>query len=342
MEKSIQEIAVIIKGQVENDNPALKITGVNGLVEAGEQDISFAIPPYVSECHCSRAGAMILAFGERQLSDRPVIRVADPKVAFATLLEVFRPEQDIERIIDKNAFVAPSAKIGKNVAVGAFAYIAENAEIGDNSIIYPHVYIGKDAKLGKNSLVYPNVVVREKCIIGDKVILQAGAVIGGDGFGFINQADGTHAKVLQTGIVIIEDDVEVGCNSTIDRATVGHTIIGKGTKIDNLVHVGHNVIIGKNCFLCAEVGVAGSTVIGDNNTFAGQVAVNGHIKIGNNNLFAGRTGITKNVADGKQMGGFPEKPLKEWMRHEAELNRVGDLIKRVRELEKTVKLLQSN
>ena len=170
MEKSIQEIAVIIKGQVENDNPALKITGVNGLVEAGEQDISFAIPPYVSECHRSRAGAMILAFGERQLSDRPVIRVADPKVAFATLLEVFRPEQDIERIIDKNAFVAPSAKIGKNVAVGAFAYIAENAEIGDNSIIYPHVYIGKDV-IGNTKLADQEVYVAirpEGFIIDDK------------------------------------------------------------------------------------------------------------------------------------------------------------------------------
>lgn len=327
----------MVNGSLENDNPKLVITGVNGLQEAGPTEVSFAVPPYVEVCHKSKAGVMILALNDRKLSDRPVIRVENPRVAFAVLLEVFRPQTEVERVVSQYAYVHPTAKLGENVAVQAFAYIDAGAEIGDNSVIAASAFVGKNVKIGTDCFLYPNAVVRENCILGNKVILQVGAVVGGDGFGFVTQPDGSHTKVLQTGNVIIEDDVEIGCNSTIDRATVGHTIVGKGTKIDNLVHLGHNVVVGKNCFLCAQVGVAGSTVIGDNNTFAGQVAVNGHIKIGNNNLFAGRTGITKNVGDNMQMGGFPERPLKEWMRHEAWLNKIESLSKRVKELEKRVK-----
>ncbi|MCQ2362402.1 MAG: UDP-3-O-(3-hydroxymyristoyl)glucosamine N-acyltransferase [Acidaminococcaceae bacterium] len=337
MQKTVQEIAKLVNGSLENDNPELIITGVNGLVEAGPTEVSFAVPPYVDECHKSKAGVMLLAFDDRKLEDRPVIRVQNPRVAFAVLLELFRPQADVERTVSKYAFIHPAAQLGKNVAVQAFAYIDAGAEIGDNTVISANVFIGKNVTLGCDCFLYPNVVVRENCVLGNKVILQAGAVVGGDGFGFVTQPDGSHTKVLQTGNVIIEDDVEIGCNSTVDRATMGHTIVGKGTKIDDLVHLGHNVVVGKNCFLCAQVGVAGSTVIGDNNTFAGQVAVNGHIKIGNNNLFAGRTGITKNVGDNMQMGGFPERPLKEWMRHEAWLNKIEALSKRVKELEQRIK-----
>lgn len=334
MTKTVKELAEFLHGSLENDNEKLLVTGVNGLVEAGPTEVSFAVPPYVEVCHQSHAGVMILAPGTRELTDRPVIRVEDPKVAFAQLLELFRPQAEVERVVSQYAFVHPTAKIGKNVAVQAFAYIDAGTEIGDNTIVYAHVFVGRDVKVGQNCILYPNAVVMQRCVVGNRVILQAGSVIGGDGFGFVTQKDGSHTKVLQTGNVIIEDDVEIGCNSTVDRATVGHTVVAKGTKIDNLVHLGHNVTVGKNCFLCAQVGVAGSTSIGDNNTFAGQSAVNGHIKVGNNNLFAGRTGITKNVGDGMQMGGFPERPLKDWMRHEAWLNRIESLNKRVKELEK--------
>lgn len=340
MEKTVKELAELVSGTVENDNPGLIITGVNGLIEAGPQDVSFAVSPYVDECHRSKAGVMILAEGDRKLVDRPVIRVKNPRVAFALLLEIFRPKQDIIREISKYAFVSPSAKIGKNVSVGAFAFIGDDVELENNTIVYPHVFVGKRVHIGCDTVIYPQVTIREDCFIGNRVILQPGAVIGADGFGYVNQPNGTHTKVLQTGNVIIEDDVEIGANSTVDRATVGHTVVGKGTKIDNLVHLGHNVTVGKNCFFCAEVGVAGSTSIGDGNTFAGQVAVNGHIKIGNNNVFAGRTGITKNVGDGMTMGGFPERPVKDWMRQEARLNRLGDLLQRVKELEKIIKELQ--
>lgn len=337
MEKSVRELAEILQGTLENDNPELRITGVNGLVEAGPTEVSFAVPPYVDECHRSRAGVMILAPGDRLLPDRPVIRVSSPRVAFATLLELFRPQEQVVREISTKAYLADDVKLGNNVAVMAFAYIDRGVEIGDGCVIYPHCYIGRNVRLGRDCVLYPNSVVRENCVLGERVILQPGAVIGGDGFGYVSQPDGSHTKVLQTGYVVLEDDVEVGCNSTVDRATVGQTVVGKGTKIDNLVHIGHNVTVGKNCFFCGQVGVAGSTAIGDSNTFAGQTAVNGHIKIGNNNVFAGRTGVTRSVGDGRQYGGFPERPIKEWMRLEARLSRMDDLVRRLRILEEKVR-----
>ena len=342
MEKSVQELAEYLHGTYENDNPELKVTGVKGLVEAGPQDISFAVPPYVEHCHKSRAGVMVLSPEDPALADRPVIRVENPRGAFALLLELFRPQEEIERVVSQYAFVHPTAKIGADVAIQPFAYVDAGVEIGAGSVIYPHVYIGKRVKMGENCVLYPNVTVREDCILGNRVILQAGAVIGGDGFGYVDQKDGSHTKVLQTGNVILEDDVEIGNNSCVDRATVDSTIVGKGTKIDNLVQIGHNDIIGKNCLMCAHVGIPGSVTIGEHNTFAGQAATTGHITIGNNNLFAGRAGVIGNVGDNMQMAGFPAQPYREWLKTEASLRKVGDMIKKIKELEKELKKLQQN
>ena len=341
MEKSVQELAAYLKGTYENDNPNLKITGVKGLVEAGPEDISFAVPPYVEHCHKSRAGVMVLSPDDKNPElNRPVIRVENPRGAFALLLELFRPQEEIERVVSQYAFVHPMAKIGANVAIQPFAYIEAMAEVGAGSVIYPHAYVGKRVKLGENCILYPNATVREDCVLGNRVILQPGAVIGGDGFGYIDQKDGSHTKVLQTGNVILEDDVEVGCNSCVDRATADSTIVGAGTKIDNLVQIGHNDIIGKNCLMCAHVGIPGSVTIGEHNTFAGQAATTGHITIGNNNLFAGRAGVIGNVGDNNQMAGFPAQPYKEWLKKEATLRKVGDMLKRVKELEKQLQKLQ--
>lgn len=340
MEKTVQELAQYLQGTYENDNPELKITGVKGLVEAGPQDISFAVPPYVEHCHKSRAGVMVLSPNDPPLTDRPVIRVENPRGAFALLLELFRPQEEIERVISQYAFVHPTAKIGANVAIQPFAYVEAGVVVGDGCIIYPHVYVGKRVKMGENCILYPNVTVRENCILGNRVILQAGAVIGGDGFGYVDQKDGSHTKVLQTGNVILEDDVEIGNNSCVDRATVDSTIVGAGTKIDNLVQIGHNDIIGKNCLMCAHVGIPGSVTIGEHNTFAGQAATTGHITIGNNNLFAGRAGVIGNVGDNMQMAGFPAQPYREWLKTEASLRKVGDMLKKVKELEKELKKLQ--
>lgn len=333
MEKSVQELAVFLHGTVEDDNPQLVITGVNGLLEAGPQDISFAVPPHVEHCHLSKAGVMVLSHDDPKLDGRPVIRVENPRAAFAALLELFRAPEEIERVISSMAYIAPTAKIGNNVAVQPFAVIEDGAEIGDGSIIYPHVYVGKRVKIGTDCIVYPSVTIREDCVLGNRVILQAGSVIGGDGFGYVTQ-NGKHSKVLQTGNVILQDDVEIGNNTCIDRATVDSTIVGKGTKIDNLVHLGHNDILGENCLVVAHVGISGSVTVGNNVTFAGQVGTVGHITIGDNCVFGGKTGITNNIPANSFMAGFPAMPHKEWLRQEANLRKIGDLIKRVKDLEK--------
>ena len=333
MEKSVQELAVFLHGTVEDDNPQLVITGVNGLLEAGPQDISFAVPPHVEHCHLSKAGVMVLSHDDPKLDGRPVIRVENPRAAFAALLELFRAPEEIERVISPMAYIAPTAKIGSNVAVQPFAVIEDGAEIGDGSIIYPHVYVGKRVKIGTDCIVYPSVTIREDCVLGNRVILQAGSVIGGDGFGYVTQ-NGKHSKVLQTGNVVLQDDVEIGNNTCIDRATVDSTIVGKGTKIDNLVHLGHNDILGENCLVVAHVGISGSVTVGNNVTFAGQVGTVGHITIGDNCVFGGKTGITNNIPANSFMAGFPAMPHKEWLRQEANLRKIGDLIKRVKDLEK--------
>lgn len=340
MEKSVQELAEYLQGSYENDNPALKVTGVKGLVEAGPEDISFAVPPYVEHCHKSKAGVMVLSHNDPPLDGRPVIRVDNPRGAFALLLELYRPQDEVDRVVSQYAFVHPTAKIGANVAVQPFAYIEAMAEIGDNTIIYPHVYVGRRVKMGKDCKLYPNSTVREDCVLGDRVILQPGAVIGGDGFGYVDQKDGSHTKVLQTGNVILEDDVEIGCNSCVDRATVNSTIVGRGTKIDNFVQIAHNDIVGANNIMCSHVGISGSVVIGDHNTFAGQAACTGHITIGSNNLFAGRTGIIGNIGDNNQMAGFPAQSYRDWLKTEASLRKVGELAKKVKLLEKQLKALE--
>ncbi len=341
IEKRVKELAEFLRGQLENDVPELVITGVKDLVTAGPQDASFAVPPYVERCHESRAGVLIIGPKDTPATDRPLIRVDNPRAAFAALLALFHPPVEIERVISPLAFVSPEAKLGKNVAVQAFAFIEAGAEIGDDCVIYPSVYVGRNVKIGAGSTLYPNVTIREDCVIGRRVILQAGAVIGGDGFGYTNEADGSHKKIAQVGNVVIEDDVEIGNNSCVDRATTKSTVVGKGSKLDNLVHLGHNDVVGKNCLFCGHVGISGSVTIGDNCVFAGQAATVGHITIGDNCIFGGRTGIIGNVAANSQMAGFPAQPYKEWLRHEAALRKVGELLKRVKELEKEVERLKN-
>lgn len=338
MERTLRELAALLHGTLENDDPSLRITGVNGLTEAGPTEISFAVPPYVEVCHKSRAGAMILAPEERTL-DRPVIRVENPRQAFADLLELFRPGEEVERGISPLAYVADNAKLGKNVAVQPFAVIEAGAEIGDNTVIYPHVYIGRHVKVGNDCVFYPHVTVRENCVIGNRDILQSGCVIGGDGFGYVT-VNGRHNKVLQTGNVVLGDDVEVGSNTCIDRATVGSTLVGKGTKLDNLVHLAHNDVVGENNLFVALVGIPGSVTIGNNNTFGGQSATVGHITIGSGNTFAARCGVIGDVGDGQVLAGFPSLPHREWLRQEARLRKIGELTETVRALKKEVAALK--
>lgn len=339
MEKKVQELAEFLKGKLEQDDPGLKITGVNGLVEAGPSDISFAVPPYVEHCHLSEAGVMVLGYNDPLPDGRPVIRVENPRAAFVALLKLFRAKEDVERVVSPLAYVSAKAKIGSNVAIQPFAYIEDGAVIGDGTVIYPNVYVGKNVKVGKDCILYPNATIRENCVLGDRVILKSGAAIGGDGFGYITQ-NGRHSKVPQTGNVILGDDVEIGSNSCVDRATVDSTIVGSGTKLDNLVHLGHNDILGENCLVVAHVGISGSVTVGHNVTFAGQVGTVGHITIGDNCIFGGRTGITHNVPSNSKMAGFPAMPYKDWLKQEANIRRAGEMLKRIKNLEKELAALK--
>jgi len=339
MEKTLGELAVFLNGEMEGANPDFIVKGVNGLEEATAEQISFAVPPNVEAAGLSAAGALVLP-KDAEFIGKPVIRVENPRAAFAKLLALFRPPEEVTRGVSEYAFIDPTATIGKDVAVLPFAYVGGGAVIGDGTVIYPHVYVGRHVKIGENCVLYSCVTVREGCIIGNRTILQAGAVIGGDGFGYITE-NGKHSKVLQVGNVVIGDDVEIGNNTCIDRATVESTIIGSGTKIDNLVHLGHNDILGENCMVVAQVGLSGSTTVGNNVTFAGQVGSVGHIHIGNNCVFAARSGITNNIPDDSICAGFPARPHRDWLKQEVQLRRIGTINNRLKALEKLVASLQS-
>ncbi|MCX7780154.1 MAG: UDP-3-O-(3-hydroxymyristoyl)glucosamine N-acyltransferase [Negativicutes bacterium] len=339
MQKSVAELAVYLGGIVTGDSDTA-ITGVTNIEEAGPGDITFAVPPHLDKAARSRAGAVIIP-DSLESFPKPAIRVANPRLAFARLLELYTPPPQVERGIHPTAVIGANAEIGANVAILPYVVIGDDAKIGDNTIIYPHSYIGTATVVGSDTVIYPNVIIREHCRIGSRVIIHSGAVIGSDGFGFIT-VERRHRKVPQVGNVIIEDDVEIGANVAIDRATTGSTIVKTGTKIDNLVHLAHNVVIGENCFLVAQTGIAGSAKVGNNVTFAGQCGSAGHLTIGDNCVFAARTAVISDVPPGSFFAGFPARPHKEWLRGEASISRVPELMKKVRELEKRLEQLEEN
>lgn len=337
MKKTLQEIADLVHGVLLGEGN-IEISGVTNIEDAGESDITFAVPPHLEKAIQSKAAAVIIPDSVTELS-KPAIRVANPRMAFTRLLEIFTPPLAVERGVHPAAVIGNNVVLGKNVSIQAYAVIDDGAHIGDNTVIYPHCYVGVEAHIGSDSLLYPNVTVREKCQVGSRVILHSGAVIGSDGFGFVT-AEGRHVKVPQVGNVVVEDDVEIGANATLDRATTGSTIVKKGTKIDNLVHLAHNVVIGEHCFLVAQTGIAGSAKVGNYVTFAGQSGSAGHITIGDRCIFAARSAPINDVAAGSFCAGFPARPHKEWLRGEAGIQKVPDLIKKVRDLEKRLQAME--
>jgi UDP-3-O-[3-hydroxymyristoyl] glucosamine N-acyltransferase len=260
-------------------------------------------------------------------------------LAFAKVVNLFSKEaQKHPTGIHKHALVSSKAKVGKNVAIGAFAIIEDGANIGDNTIIYGGCYVGHGTKIGKDCLIYPQVCIRERLEIGNRVIIHSGTVIGSDGFGFAN-VRGVQHKIPQIGTVLIEDDVEIGANVTIDRARFDKTIIGKGTKIDNLVQIAHNVIAGENCIIVAQAGVSGSTVLGKNVTLAGQAGLVGHITVGDNAIVAAQGGVTKSVPANTMVSGYPAKPHDVAKKINACVQNLPNLYKKIRELEKRLEEL---
>lgn len=307
MRKTLAEIAKLLDGEVIGD-AGVVITGACGIKEAVEGDITFvANPKYLPLMEKTRASAIITS-REIERASKPLIRTENPSLAFAKMLSIMEPcEIKHPRGIHPSAVVGKNVSLGEDVALGPYVVIADNVTIGDGTIIYAGCFVGHDVKIGDGTLIYANVSIRERVVIGSRVIVHSGTVIGSDGFGFAT-LKGIHHKIPQVGTVIIEDDVEIGANVTIDRARFDKTRIGKGTKIDNLVQIAHNVIIGENSFIVAQAGISGSTIIGNNVILAGQAGLVGHITVGDGAIVAAQGGVTKDVPPNTMVSGYPAKP----------------------------------
>jgi len=336
---SVEELARLLSCPFEGDGTT-EIRGVSSLEKAKEGDLVFlSHRKYLSLLERSKASAAIIPAEERY--DRiPVIKSENPHISFVKAVEIFYKPFRPEPGIHPSALVSPSAKIGKDVSIGPFAFVGDEAEIGDKTVIFPFVAIYPQVKIGKETVIHSHVSIREKVKIGNRVTIHNGAVIGSDGFGYLQDKDRPHLKIPQVGTITIEDDVEVGANTTIDRAALGETIIKKGTKIDNLVQVAHNVEIGPHSILAGQVGISGSSKIGKNVIMGGQVAVADHVNIGDNVMVAGRTGITKDVPSNSVIGGFPHLDIKEWRKSAMMLPRLYDLGKEIKRLKKKVEELE--
>jgi UDP-3-O-[3-hydroxymyristoyl] glucosamine N-acyltransferase len=317
---SLSTIVSFVSGRY--DGPDAEIAGVAPLSEAGDQHISFlSNPKYAPQLETTGAAAVLVANDLAGESQR-WIRVENPYFAMARVVAKFFASRPAPKGISERASIAASAKLGSNVAVGAFTSIGEDVVIGDDVVLYPNVTIEAGASIGEGTIVYPQVSIYNSCRIGRRCIVHSGVVIGSDGYGFATEG-GRHHKIPQVGIVRIEDDVEIGAGTTIDRAALGETVIGEGTKIDNLVQIGHNVRIGKHCFLVAQVGIAGSTELGDYVSVAGQSGFAGHLKIGSRVQVAAKSAVLADVPDDVKVMGIPAVPFREFARREAQLRKLG-------------------
>lgn len=337
------EICVLLNGELEG-NPDEVVYSLAKIEEGKKGALSFlANPKYESFLYTTEASVVII--NKSLVLEKPIsstlIRVEDAYSAFSVLLEKYNTIKLNKYGIEEPSHISKSAKVGKDCYVGAFAYIGNNAVIGDNVKIYPQVYIGDNVTIADNTTLFAGVKVYSDCIIGSNVIIHSGGVIGSDGFGFAPQADGSFQKVAQIGNVIIEDDVEVGSNTSIDRATIGSTIIKKGVKLDNLIQIAHNVEIGNNTVIASQSGVSGSTRIGENCIVGGQVGIVGHINIAKGSQINAKSGISKSITEeNKQWNGAPVSPFRDSLKMQAVYRRLPELEKRIEELEQLLRDLK--
>jgi UDP-3-O-[3-hydroxymyristoyl] glucosamine N-acyltransferase len=315
----------------------LEITGVASLQEARPGDITFfGNPRYLAQLRACKASVALVPQEFSEEIGLILLKVANPSAAFASVVAAFAPPEVIAPPgIHPSAVVAASAKLGEGVSVGPLAVIGEEAVIGAGSVIGAGCLIGNEVRLGECCHLHSGAIIRERCILGNRVILQPGAVIGSCGFGY-ELKEGRHIKIPQTGIVEIGDDVEIGANTTVDRARFGRTVIGEGSKIDNLVQIAHNVQIGPHTVICSQVGISGSTRVGAYVTLAGQVGLAGHLEIGDKAVLGAKAGVSKNVPSGAMLIGAPAKPMKEFKQTNFYISQLAKLYERVKELEKLV------
>ncbi len=330
---SLADVAAAVGGRARGSVP--RLTGVSPLETAGPSDLSWvADERRAAEAAMSRAGALLV--GDEKLSGgRPCVVVERPQLALGRWLEVLRPAPRPKAGVARGAFVDRTAKLGPGVSVAAGATVSAGARVGARTTLAAGAFVGAGAALGEDCVLHPNAAVLSGCLVGARCVLQAGAVVGSDGFGYV--WDGSaHRKIPQVGIVRVEDDVEIGANSTIDRATLGETVIGRGTQIDNLVQIGHNVTIGEHSILCGQAGIGGSSTLGRGVTLAGQVGISDHVSIGDGATLTGQAGIARHgrVEAGAVLSGMPALPHREFLRRAALLGRLERALERLAEVEK--------
>ena len=336
MEFTLAEIAELVQGVLEGDG-TVRINGVAKIEEADSGKITFiSNPRYAKFVDTTKASAIIVSndFPER---DKPIIRTQNPYFSFLKVLKVFHPEgESLTKGIHPSAIINKTTKVGANARIGAYVVIDRHCNIGENVIIHPGVVIGREVEIGNRTTIYANVVLREQVRIGNNVIIHSGTIIGSDGFGFAREGEVYH-KIPQVGTVVIEDDVEIGANCTIDRATLGETVLHKGVKLDNLIQVAHNVEIGENTVIAAQTGISGSTKIGSNVIIGGQVGFVGHIKIGNNTTIGAQSGVSKSLPPDSVYFGYPARPIMQAKREDVALRKLPDLLKRIAAIEEKLK-----
>ena len=336
----LRELAERLACRLEGDGE-VEIVRVAGIQHAQPGDLTFlANPKYESAIAETRASAVLL---KENAPPAPcaMLRTADPYLAFARAVSLFAPAWRPAPGVHALAAVAGDARIGHGVSIGAFVAIGEGAVIGDHTVIFPNVTIGAGTRIGADCVIHSNVALRERVTLGDRVILQNGVVVGSDGYGFVRRGDGTHEKIPQVATVVIEDDVELGANTTVDRPAVGETRIRSGTKIDNLVQIGHGVTIGRNVLMAAQVGIAGSTDIEDDVVFGGQVGVGGHLTIGRGSIAVGQSGVTNSLDAGQMVAGYPAIDSRDWRKASVIFKRLPELKRRIEELEARLAALAS-
>lgn len=328
----LRELAERLGCRLEGDGD-VEILRVAAIEDAGAGDVTFVANPRYAAAVASTRASAVIARDEVPAAACAMLRTDEPYLAFARAVGLFAPPARPAAGVHALAFVAAGVQLGRDVSIGPFVAIGEGARIGDRTVIHPNVTIGEGASLGDDCVIHSNVAIRERVTIGSRVILQNGVAIGGDGYGFVRRRDGRHEKIPQVASVVIEDDVELGANTTVDRPAVGETRIRAGTKIDNLVQIGHGVTIGRNVLMAAQVGVAGSTVVEDDVMFGGQVGVGGHLTIGKGAVAVGQSGVTNSLEPGATVAGYPAIDSREWRRASVIFRRLPELKRRIEELE---------
>lgn len=338
MELSLASIAEIVEGEISGDGNQ-KICGAAAFDDAKDDEITFAgQSKFLKRIDDTDAGAVIVP-QNFQGATKNIVRVDNPQLAFIKVLNLFYPSLKPAAGISQDAYIGKAFLCGEDVSIAPFSVIGDNVTFGHRVVLFPNVVIGDNVILGNDVKIYPNVTILERCIIGDRVTIHCGTVIGSDGFGFAPEG-GKYHKIPHTGLVQIDNDVEIGAGNTIDRATFGKTWIRSGVKTDNLVHIAHNVIVGENSLLVGQVGISGSVTIGKNTIFAGQAGVAGHLKIGDNAIVGPQAGLAKSVPDGETVSGTPAMPHRMWLRVQRIIPKLPELAKKLSGIDQRLKKLE--